>query len=409
MKQVKRMVLLAAWVLTLSGLTILPAAALEVTLEPEAAFCFSAEDFSPLDSDDGIFLTAVPAGSVASLRYGDRVLRAGDALTREALNQLTLTADCVTRQDTAVQYCTVSDGQVTGRKEIRLSILPRKNEAPTAKDMEFETYKNMANTGTLQGEDPEGAALTYTLVTAPKRGTVELAEDGSFTYTPDKNKVGKDRFTYTVTDEDGAVSEEAQVTIRIKKPTDKATYADMAQDSDAFAAMWLKEEGLFSGSSIGGTLCFAPEQTVSRGEFLVMVMKLADEEGILGSTGFADEADTPQWLRPYLVSALRSGMISGAASADGVVFRPDAAMTKAEAVVMVQNLLQLPVSDAQAVFAEDRADTVPVWAAEAAAALSQAGIRLDMEGEADTITRLEAAKLLYRVDQLLDEQTLWRE
>ena len=85
--------------------------------------------------------------------------------------------------------------------------------------------------------------LTYQLVKEPKRGTVELHDDGSFTYTPGKNKVGKDSFVFTATDPAGNVSNEACVKIRILKPADKATYQDMSGDKDAFAAMWLKDQG----------------------------------------------------------------------------------------------------------------------------------------------------------------------
>ena len=70
-----------------------------------------------------------------------------------------------------------------------------------AESSSFETYKNLEATGTLKAKDPEGGKLTYTVVQAPKRGEVVLGEDGAFTYTPKKNKVGTDSFSFTVTDE----------------------------------------------------------------------------------------------------------------------------------------------------------------------------------------------------------------
>ena len=302
----------------------------------------------------------------------------------------------------------LSDGVLSGVQELKLSILPKEDQPPTAEDGSLETYKNIAGSGTLSAADPEGKPLTYNLVKEPKRGSVELHEDGTFTYTPDKNKVGKDSFTYTVTDSGGNTSEEAKISIEILKPTDKATYADMDGDSDAFYAMWLKEAGLFTGATVGGNLCFEPEKTVSRGEFLVMVMKLvdaqADETGL--TSGFSDEAATPVWLQPYIVSALGSGMISGVSSEDGVVFRPEAALSRAEAAVMLQNVLQLPAPTAKTVFSETDAAAVPAWAADATAALSAAGISLGDTAQADAITRREVAKLLYEVSNLIAGETL---
>lgn len=391
----------------LSGSLALPAAAQVRTVDPTAQFCFSQDDFTSAAAD-GIFLTSVPQETLATVRYGSRVLKAGDALPTEALGDLTLEAKCVTAQEVTIGYCTLSDGVLSGVQELKLSILPKEDQPPTAEDGSLETYKNIAGSGTLSAADPEGKPLTYNLVKEPKRGSVELHEDGTFTYTPDKNKVGKDSFTYTVTDSGGNTSEEAKISIEIRKPTDKATYADMDGDPDAFYAMWLKEAGLFTGATVGGNLCFEPEKTVSRGEFLVMVMKLvdaqADETGL--TSGFSDEAATPVWLQPYIVSALGSGMISGVSSEDGVVFRPEAALSRAEAAVMLQNVLQLPAPTAKTVFSETDAAAVPAWAADATAALSAAGISLGDTAQADAITRREVAKLLYEVSNLIAGETL---
>ena len=397
--------LLALFVL--AGSMTLPAAAQVRTVDPTAQFCFSQDDFTSAAAD-GIFLTSVPQETLATVRYGSRVLKAGDALPTEALGDLTLEAKCVTAQEVTIGYCTLSDGVLSGVQELKLSILPKEDQPPTAEDGSLETYKNIAGSGTLSAADPEGKPLTYNLVKEPKRGSVELHEDGTFTYTPDKNKVGKDSFTYTVTDSGGNTSEEAKISIEIRKPTDKATYADMDGDPDAFYAMWLKEAGLFTGATVGGNLCFEPEKTVSRGEFLVMVMKLvdaqADETGL--TSGFSDEAATPVWLQPYIVSALGSGMISGVSSENGVVFRPEAALSRAEAAVMLQNVLQLPAPTAKTVFSETDAAAVPAWAADATAALSAAGISLGDTAQADAITRREVAKLLYEVSNLIAGETL---
>ena len=172
----------------------------------------------------------------------------------------------------------------------------------------------------------------------------------------------------------------------------------------------MKEAGLYTGATVGGNLCFNPEEEVSRGEFLVMVMKLvdaqADETGL--TSGFSDEATTPVWMQPYIVSALSNGMISGVSSDSGIVFRPEAALSKAEAAVMLQNILSLPTPSTKTVFqtSEAEQEAVPTWAADAAAALSAAGIPLDSAAQADSITRREVANLLYAVAQLIEGETV---
>lgn len=393
--------------IVLAALFAVPASAQAITVDPTAEFCFSAEDFVDAETVDGIFLTSLPRTSVATISYGTRALRSGDAIPTHALNELTMNTHCITAQNTAVRYYTVTDGEVSAIKELKLSILPKKNEPPVVENGTLETYRNIANTGTLPVSDPENGTMTFTVVEQPKRGTVELHEDGTYTYTPNENKVGKDRFTFTVTDDAGNTSEEGEIIIQIKKPTDKQTYADMAEDTDAFNAMWLKEQGLFTGTEVGGNLCFEPEKTVSRGEFLVMAMGVVNakaDDGLM-TTGFADEADTPGWLQPYIVSALADGMISGTRSEDGVRFMPQADLTKAEAAVMLQNMLRLPTSASQPVSAFDQTGVIPAWASEATAALSASGVHLEMTAENECLTRRDAANILYQVSRILEAET----
>ena len=296
--------------------------------------------------------------------------------------------------DCELVYCPIEDGTLGDAVTVSLRILSGTNTAPVCEDGTLETYKNIANTGTLSATDQEDQELTYQLVKEPKRGTVELHTDGSFTYTPDKNKVGKDSFVFTATDPAGNVSNEACVKIRILKPADKATYQDMSGDRDAFAAMWLKDKGLYTGRVIAGNLCFEPDCTVSRSEFLIACMKLAGLEQSDGtiSTGFADELETPLWQQPYLAAAYQSGMISGTPTEEGLVFRPEEDLSRAEAAVMLQKLLRLP-GDA-AVFAPDEASAIPAWAQSAVSALSNAGIPLAASDYEAPLTRREAANML---------------
>ena len=375
------------------------ALASDIHVDPGTTFCFSSSDFSLSDSDDGIFITSVPSANIASICYGNRTLKAGDALPSASLNELSIETDCVTKQNASMEYCTVSNGKITGTTALKFSIFPKKNDPPTAHPSSFETYRNISNTGSLNATDPEGSTLSYHLADKPKRGNVELYSDGTFTYTPSKNKVGNDSFTFTVTDDAGNTSEPATVSIKIMKPTDKETYEDMQVDPDQFLAMWMKDEEIFSGEKIAGHYCFNPEKEVTRGEFLVMVMKLVGAENVVTTmnSGFADEEETPKWMRTYITTALCNGMITGTNTESGLVFHPGTPIEKAEAAVMMQNILSLP----SATVSGSSQNHIPAWAADSIGALTQAGMDLDLTAADDLLTRREAARLLYSAKNLM--------
>jgi VCBS repeat-containing protein len=68
--------------------------------------------------------------------------------------------------------------------------------------------------------DPNGDALTVSLVGAPLHGALLLNADGSFTYAPDPGFAGTDAFTYRAVDPYGATSGTAAVTIRVDAPAE---------------------------------------------------------------------------------------------------------------------------------------------------------------------------------------------
>lgn len=76
------------------------------------------------------------------------------------------------------------------------------NEAPIATADEFSTDVNtvLTNNVLTNDSDPDGDAMTASLVTAPINGTVVLNADGSLAYTPNHNYVGLDSLNYQVCD-----------------------------------------------------------------------------------------------------------------------------------------------------------------------------------------------------------------
>lgn len=353
----------------------------------DTTYCFTQSDFSD-EELAGICITDLPDPQTGTVMLGTRVLRSGDILTAEQIAKMTFVpAQTDVDQEATVTFLPIYDDRVEKHTSMTISIRGKVNQPPVAQDQVLETYKNLANSASLKANDPEGKALTYTVTRQPKRGAVEVSESGSFTYTPKKNKVGTDSFTYTVTDPEGNVSREATVIVRILKPTSNR-YAD----TGSFEAEWLKNSGLFVGEQVGGQSVFNGDIPVSKGQFLAMAVQVLGIPVDESLTTSVYEDEIPAWLQPYVAAALRSGMTAGFSSSTFGAAEP---VTAYDAAVMLQNTMDLAVSVAAI---EGVGEDVPDWAAASVAAMNENGITIG----ADQLDRNEVAVLLYQISKLVD-------
>jgi len=381
----KRFLSLFLLVALLTGLGL---GAVAAEVDSDSEYCFGVDDFDRSQTLVGICITGLPDANLGTVMLGTRVLCSGDILTAEQVNQMTfLPLRSEEDRQATVTYLPIYENRVAPTATMTISIRGKADLAPVAEHAALETYKNLPNRGTLPVSDPEGSNLTYTLTRHPRRGEVTIHPDGTYTYTPKKNKTGTDSFTYTATDESGKVSREATVTVTVLKANSKEQYADTTGKDCRFSAEWLKNTGLFTGERIDGQLFFQPEKTVSRGEFAAMLVRAleipVEDEALY--TGFADDA--PGWLKPYLAAAMRSGLTASWPHGDKI--GANEPITGEEAALLLQNALDLPVTTAAEASEEP-------WADAAVAALAENGIALD----ASSMTRAQVADALYRAKQL---------
>ena len=154
--------------------------ALAVEVESGDVYCFSSGDFSQNEEEPVVGVCILELPESGAVLLGRRVVRPGDILTAGQLETLTFEA-APTETDTAAQvsYLPIYENRVEPQAVLTFSIRGREDKAPVAEDFSLETYKNIPNEGALKVKDPEGQAMTYTLVRQPRRGTVEIREDGT--------------------------------------------------------------------------------------------------------------------------------------------------------------------------------------------------------------------------------------
>ena len=109
---------------------------------------------------------------------------------------------------------TVNDGSLTSAVATVSITVTAVNHPPTAQPQSLNVLVNTANPVVLTGNDPEGYALGYSIVTSPAHGTL-AGTAPNLTYTPAANYHGPDGFTFTVTDSEGVVSAAAAINLTI--------------------------------------------------------------------------------------------------------------------------------------------------------------------------------------------------
>ena len=276
--------------------------------------------------------------------------------------------------------------------------------APIARDVAIRTYRDIPYEAQFLASDSEGDDMTFAVVEEPKKGTVTV--DGiNFTYTPKEGATGADRFTYTAADSAGNVSLPATVTVTIEKTKSGVTYADTEGSASAVSAQWMAEEGIFTGAKLGDKHYFEPDRTVSRSEFLAMVLETAGREvTAVTMTGFTDDAAIPTWAKAYAAAGVAEGIIQGKSGAEGAVFRGEEPITFSEAATVLDRVLDLGDVDLDVWYADREA--VPSWAAQAVGNMEAVSVlsvgsfgSLTME---EAVTRADAAEMLCAAQTLLE-------
>ena len=375
---------------------------------------FTAEDIRRamnLSELNYVTIRKLPNPGEGTLFVGSVGAAEGQVISAGSLSLLSFAAADETKSTEATMEVSVngSDYAVT----CRLYLLDRLNYTPTvalapAISLQIETYKDLPTAGTVSAYDPEGDEITYEITRYASHGRVSLTDrhTGAYVYTPDPGYVGQDSFDYVVRDRYGNYSTSATVSIQVSPRPATVTYADIDDEGNAAAILTVSEWGLMNGTRVGSETYFKPAAAVSRLEFLVTAMEAA---GITAETvatatppAFADAESIPAAMRPYVGYALQKGYINGKTVDGKVYFRPDEIITRAEAAVVLSNIIGYAVEDTVTAFADE--DTLPVWSGEALTSLRALGVLQCPDGNAhagETMTRGDTAEWLERTVKLM--------
>lgn len=372
---------------------------------------FSAEDFDfhAGITVDKITVLTLPDSSEGTLYLGNNPISVNQSISRKNFSKLMFKPNGSSAD--ATFYFTANGNYAT---ECHIMVLENVNLAPviSKNEITLETMKGISVFGNISVADPEGDDLKFYVTEQPKKGSVTITDtssgrfsSGRFVYTPNENKKGADSFSVCAEDEYGNRSLPVTVDIIINKNSSGINYADLDGHWAYTAAIKMTDSGIMQGEYVDGDAYFYPYDSVSREDFITMLMKtigLADISEI-GTAVFADDGEISDEARNYCRAAEKLGFINGTSDGENVFFDPKATITRAEVAVILQNIIGVDVEESVSVFADS--DSIPTWAIESICAMKQIGIMNGTGGGTfspySTLTRAEVASILSSVSELV--------
>lgn len=364
-----------------------------------------------LSSFSYITITELPHAGDGTLFAGAVGAREGQVISAGSISYLSFAAADDSKPCEATMKFTVDDSGY--EMTCKLCLLDGLNYTPTVSlapeiSLSLETFASMTATGTLSSYDPEGDEITYEIVRYASHGRVTLTDRhmGAYTYTPDKDFVGQDAFTYVVRDSYGNYSTSAVVNITVSARPASVTYADIEGHRGEADILKISMAGVMNGTRVGAENYFKPTEVMSRVEFLVTAMHAAgitaDDVAGLSAPSFADKDEISPSMQKYVSLAVQRGYVGGKQVNGQLCFCPNESISRAEAAVILSNIIGYANKTTVSAFADQ--GELPAWSVKAMTSLKALGILLPNDGNANAsalITRADTAVWLNRTMRVM--------
>ena len=366
---------------------------------------FSAKDFERnmnLSEITSITVTSLPSFSDGCLCVADVAVNVGQTISRQNLDLLNYRQGNENVKQTFFKF-KVNDSEY--EMTCNLYFLNRENSAPIL-SMEDErtfavsTHQSVKVYGKVGAYDADGDKLRFEIVTYAKNGVIDFdGESGEYSYTPVGAYFGEDYFEYVAIDEYGNYSKSQKVNLEVKKLETDIVYCDMQNHKDHHAVLTMTEMGVMSGTKIGSETYFMPDKSVSRVDFVAMLLNAIGQNNVetVLDTGFDDDSQIPQSMKGYVKKAHEMGLVNGSVNTSGeYLFEPNREITRAEAALIISRLVKGSVPTVKPTFSDK--NDIPTWAHDAIYTLNDLGILDSENGEiaaTSSLTRTQTARMLY--------------
>ena len=366
-----------------------------------------ADSFPP----DSITITKLPPITSATLTKNGQAIPENTIVSISEVTQLSLTPTTDFLGKVTFSFSVTSGTRVSNEADFTVEYIAVQ-KAPVLSDLYYGTEKNIARELPLYPATYNGH-LRLTIPTPPAHGTLTAKDENYHTviYTPDRDFVGQDSFTYQ---EMGNADNVATVTVTVTEsvtPLPAFAHEDLKNHWVNYSAGNLADRGILHGEMVGGKYYFHPDHKMTRWEYLNYLLASGGFNLDTAETGYADRYEDAQYLPEYIrkIAALATQMeiLDGVREGEHLYIHPYQELTRAQAATMLGKMITSEIESEDKLYFSDR-DEIPSWARKHIINLVNFGI---MQGFPDNtirpyspLNKAQTAEMLYQAIKLTEKE-----
>lgn len=290
---------------------------------------------------------ALPSSSAGTFKNNGTAVKVGDIISASSFNVLTFVTGSSFTGSSPLKWQATSDGttySATGNMNFNITA----NHVPVTSNVSVTTASNTPVSGAIVATDADKDALTYLVGTVATKGTASVnTTTGEWTYTPNKDVVGTDSFTVSISDGMGGtatstVTVTMPATIPTPTPTPTATPSKRVYINYSYAYLYGYAQGVLG-----------IEDSVKREEAAALLYRLLKQDGQIGrfsppSSSSYGDVDKDRWSS----NAIEYMKFIGAFGKTENI-KPTASITRGEASKIIAFAMGLQPDDTKTIDFKD--------------------------------------------------------
>lgn len=389
---------------------------------------FSAEDFIDAYSNSenkpiaSVKIESLPPEAHGTLLLMGNPVSKDTQITSDLLSELSFRPSENFSGEVSFEISATDDFSVSPNSNVKIIYSDDiASEIPITAPFNIVCSKNGSVNDTLKYQYTGKEKLTYTIVSYPEKGKVEITgENGEFSYTAFQDQTGTDSFSFRVNSPAGesnistctvAVIESENDPLPTSQPL-SFVYRDMVTHWGNYSAVKMVEAGVMKGERIGSKYYFYPDKTLTRLDCInyVLASLYVESDDIPDNMHiFADSDKYDDYVNLAAAKAYDLGIIEGSVGEDGQLYlNPFAPVKRVELIKMLDAAIGDKInSRASLSFADS--GIIPEWAVQHIQNMLGYGIIQGYDDNTlrpfNNVTKAEATEMLYQTVKYNSSET----